>query len=450
MHNQHPVPSKEHMEKIWLRLKESGLPIHSFLADQGGRLLTENYQTPYTESDLHRMFSITKSFCTLAVGYLLEDRLISLTDSIAGYFPEYVSGDETSPWLMDMTIQHMLTMQTCHSATTYKIDRQKNWVESFFKVPPTHKSGEVFLYDTSASHTLAALVKKLTGKGVLNYLREKCLNELDFSKDAYIIKDPFGSEMGGSGLMAYPRDLWKTGRFCMDTIRHGSGIFADYLRDAVSFKVPTVHFGQTLDEKQGYGYQIWQIRDGFAMYGMGGQYVLFYPEPDTVIVVTADTQNIRGGQQDILDIIHDEMKGFFGSDAHPLILSAPSIHNTSYRLLPGRQGFDRLSLSFDSEKGCLTLSGPGKSYKIPFSFSEPAVSILNGYDQRIAVKALWADSRTLYLPVSVVGEYVGSIHLLLTLSKGGITVWMKKIEETLFHEFSGFLTGIEESGNATP
>ena len=86
MHNQHPVPSKEHMEKVWLRLKESGLPIHSFLADQGGRLLTENYQTPYTESDLHRMFSITKSFCSLAVGYLLEDRLISLTDSISRIF----------------------------------------------------------------------------------------------------------------------------------------------------------------------------------------------------------------------------------------------------------------------------------------------------------------------------------------------------------------------------
>jgi CubicO group peptidase (beta-lactamase class C family) len=117
---------------------------------------------------------------------------------------------------MNMTIQHMLTMQICHSSTTYKIDRQKNWVESFFKVSPTHKSGDIFLYDTSAAHTLAALIKKLTGKGVLDYLREKCLDKLDFSKDAYIIKDPFGSEMGGSDLMAYPEDLLKIGRSEMD------------------------------------------------------------------------------------------------------------------------------------------------------------------------------------------------------------------------------------------
>nr|WP_314463716.1 serine hydrolase domain-containing protein [uncultured Clostridium sp.] len=444
MHNNDHKPSAKRMESLWLRLKESGLPIHSFLAEQGGSLLIENYQAPYTQSDLHRMFSITKSFCALAVGYLLEDGLISLTDSITEYFPEYLSGEETSPWLLNMSIQHMLTMQTCHSATTYKIDRQKNWVESFFKVPPTHKSGEIFLYDTSSSHTLAALVKKLTGKGVLDYLRDKCLNELDFSEDSYIIKDPFGSEMGGSGLMAYPRDLLKIGRFCMDTIRHGSGIFADYLRDAVSFQVPTAHFGQTLDEQQGYGYQIWRIRNGFAMYGMGSQYVLFYPEANTILVITADTQNIRGGQQKILDIIYDELKEFLTPVPTLPVYTGPSFHDASYRLLPGRQGFTRLSLTFDSKEGSLTLWGPGKTYKIPFSFTEPAVCILNGYEQRIAVKALWSDLRTLYLPVSVVGEYVGSIHILLSLSENGITVWMKKMEESLFHEFTGFLTGIKE------
>lgn len=432
------------MEKLWFRMKQSGLPIHSFLADQGGTLLIEEYQSPYDKSDLHRMFSITKSFCALAAGYLLEDGLITLDSKIADFFPEYRKEENGNTWLKAMTIRHMLTMQTCHTSTTYKIDMQENWVESFFTVPASHNSGEIFLYDTSSSHTLAALVKKLTGKGVLDYLRDKCLNKLDFSKDAYIIPDPFGSEMGGSGLMAYSIDLLKTGRFCMNTIKTGTGTFADYLRDAVSFLVPTVHFGQTLDEQQGYGYQFWQIRNGFAMYGMGGQYVLFYPQLDMVLVITADTQNIRGGQQKILDMVHDGLKEFLSPVPCLPVFSGPSHLNAVYRLLPGQQRFTKLALSFDSREGSLTLSGPGKTYTISFSFAEPAVSILNGYKQRIAVKALWADSRTLYLPVSVVGEYVGSIHILLTLSENGITVWMKKVEESLFHEFNGFLTGIKE------
>lgn len=431
-------------EALWLRLKESGLPIHSFLAQQGGTILKEAYKAPYTASDLHRMFSITKSFCSLATGFLYADGKLSLDDRITDYFPEYCSCGEIHPWLKEMTIRHMLSMETCHSAATYKADPGKNWVESFFTTPPTHRSGQIFLYDTSSSHTLAALVKKLTGKGVLDYLREKCLDKTGFSKEAYIIPDPFGSEMGGSGLMARPMDLLKLGRFCMDTIKNGTGKFAEYLREAVAFKVPTIHFGQTTDEQQGYGYQFWRIRNGFAMYGMGGQYVLFYPDSDLVFVVTADTQNIKGGNQKILDLIHDAVEEIQSGPEQIRMTKGPGPWDVSYQLCANPGGFYRLSLSFGPEDGTLVLSAPDSAFHIPFSFHSQKVSILEGYKQRIAVQGMWAGPDSLYLPVQIAGECVGSIHFLLRLSDKRITVWMKKIEETYFHEFQGFLEGIKE------
>jgi len=160
--------ASEFTETLWLRLKESGLPIHSFLAEQGGTLLKEAYEAPYTAMDLHRMFSITKSLCSLAIGFLYADGKLSLDNRITDYFPEYCSCGDIQPWLKEMTIRHMLSMETCHSSTTYKADTSKNWVESFFTTPPSHRSGQIFLYDTSSSHTLAALVKKLSGKGILN------------------------------------------------------------------------------------------------------------------------------------------------------------------------------------------------------------------------------------------------------------------------------------------
>lgn len=431
-------------ERLWLRLRESGLPIHSFLAEQSGRLLKEAYQAPYSAMDLHRMFSITKSFCSLAAGFLYADGMLSLDDRITGHFPEYCPDGEIHPWLKEMTIRHMLTMETCHSATTYKADAGKNWVESFFTTRPSHRSGQIFLYDTSSSHTLAALVKKLTGKGVLDYLREKCLDQTGFSREAYIIPDPFGSEMGGSGLMARPMDLLKLGRYCMDTIRNGEGKFADYLRDAVSFQVPTIHFGQTLDEQQGYGYQFWRIRNGFAMYGMGGQYVLFYPDQDLIFVVTADTQNIKGGNQKILDLIHEEAAKMMDSPGHQPVPSGPPLWDASYRLSPNPSGFSRLSLSFGPKEGTLILYSRDNSFSFPFSFDTAFVSVLAGYQERITVQGMWADTQTLYLPVQIAGECVGSIHLLLKLSDEKITVWMKKIEETYFQEFQGFLEGEKE------
>lgn len=442
-------------EELWLSLKKSEFPVHSFLADKGGALLKEAYEAPYEKDDFHRMFSITKSFCSLAVGFLYEEGRLSLEDRITDYFPEYCLNREIHPWLGEMTIRHMLSMETCYSSTTYKLDSNKNWVESFFTTPPTHRSGQIFLYDTSSSHTLAALVKKLTGKGLLVYLREKCLDKIGFSKDAYILSDPFGSEMGGSGLMARSMDLLKLGRYCMDTIRKGEGKFADYLREAVSFQVPTIHSGNTLDEQQGYGYQFWRIRKGFAMYGMGGQYVLFYPEEDLVFVITADTQKIKGGNQKILNLVYeaveqashglDSLGGPEETDAPDKLIGPDTkAWDASYRLYQNPAGFSRLTLSLGPVEGLLVLSGKDTDFPFPFSFEEARISVLPKYEQRIALRGMWAHDRTLYLPVQIVGECVGSIHLLLRLSEDKITVWMQKIEETYFNEFQGFLEGERE------
>ena len=44
---------------------------------------------------------------------------------------------------------------------------------------------------------------------LLSYLRFKFLDEIGFSANAYILKDPNGVSMGGSGLCATPYDLLK-------------------------------------------------------------------------------------------------------------------------------------------------------------------------------------------------------------------------------------------------
>lgn len=442
---------KKASEDAWTQLLKSELPIHSFLMDYNGQLIKEAYGAPYEKTDLHRMFSITKSLCSIAIGFLLADELITLEDKITSYFPEYCPPGTTHPWLLDMTIRHMLTMETCHSSTTYKRDREKHWVESFFITPPSHRSGQIFVYDTSASHTLAALVKKLTEKDLLEYLREKCLDQIGFSKEAYILKDPFGWDIGGSGLMALPSDLIKLGRYCMDIIHKGQGVFADYLRDAVSYQVPTLHFGQTLEEQLGYGYQFWRIRKGFAMFGLGGQYVLFYPEQNLVFAVTADTQNRRGGNQEILYIIGrcvdvlepmtHNVDPSIDQEAAKKIFVSHKEWNKSYQLLENEADFHTITLSYGETEGIVILSGEESSFTFPFSFEEFMGSTLQKYEEKIAVKAMWLDSHLLYLPVQIVGESVGSIHIMLQFSMENITVWMKKAEENYFNEFQGFLEG---------
>ena len=135
-------------------------------------MIMEAYYQPYDKEKLHRMFSETKSYTSLGIGLLVSDGVIRLEDKICQYFPEYLPG-KVHPWLEEMTIKDMLRMETCHNMTTYKkTSTTENWVRSFFQTVPTHRPGQIFMYDTSASHTLCALVEKLTGQKLLDFLKD--------------------------------------------------------------------------------------------------------------------------------------------------------------------------------------------------------------------------------------------------------------------------------------
>ena len=285
-----------------------GISMHSFLLCKDDCLVAEGYYAPVKKDDLHRMFSVTKSFVSIAIGLLQEEGRLSLDDSIVKFFPEYIPNtSEAHPWLLATTIRDMLSMRSCHASTTYdKFSSKTDWVKSFFTVAPTHKPGTVFHYDTSATHTLCALVEKLTGMKMLDYLRNKVLNEIGFSKEAYCLTDGFGVSMGGSGLLATSRDLMC---FALLILHNGKlngkqYISADYIKEATSFQTATCVTGPIPSESQGYGLQFWTGEHGsIVCYGMGGQLAILLPEYNTAIVTTADTQGYQGGNQVIYDAI---------------------------------------------------------------------------------------------------------------------------------------------------
>ena len=285
-----------------------GISMHSFLLCKDDCLVAEGYYAPVKKNDLHRMFSVTKSFVSIAIGLLQEEGRLSLDDSIVKFFPEYVPNTcEAHPWLLATTIRDMLSMRSCHASTTYdKFSSKTDWVKSFFTVAPTHKPGTVFHYDTSATHTLCALVEKLTNMKMLDYLRNKVLNEIGFSQEAYCLTDGFGVSMGGSGLMATSRDLMC---FALLILHNGNlngkqYISADYIKEATSFQTATCVTGPVPSESQGYGLQFWiGEHNSIVCYGMGGQLAILLPEYNTAIVTTADTQGYQGGNQVIYDAI---------------------------------------------------------------------------------------------------------------------------------------------------
>lgn len=460
------------------RLATKNVPMHSVLLFHKDYLITEGYYAPYTADTLHRMFSISKSFTSIAIGLLEGEGKLSLSDYICDFFPEYVS-ENTHPWIRQMTIRDMLMMRTCHAATTYKIDLQSDWVESFFTVPPTHPSGKFFHYDTSSAHTLCALVERLSGMDMLSYLKEK-LAPLGLSEESYMIKDPFGVSMGGSGLVAKPIDLLKFGYLLMHQgklPKTGEQLIpADYVREATSNLIPTVATAPLPSESCGYGYQIWQNeKGGFVCYGMGGQLIIVLPEYELICVTTADTQGMAGGNQLIYDALYEEILPHIS--ATPLTetpseydslcqqlnnLAIAPLANTltvsdyqrfsdkEYKLLENKNGFSKLSVEFaehpsinsDSlSKGILHYTLHEQECELHFGFGHLEQGKFPGYDMKYAASAEWISDDTLYIRAHIIDEYLGSVRFELTFGEDDVTVFLKKVEESLFTEYNGHLYG---------
>lgn len=307
MHTSHTSISSGVLLRLLDRLQETHIPLHSLHILHQGRTALEAYYAPCYKGQLHRMFSVSKSLTALAVLKLCETGRISPGDSICDYFPEYLT-ENTHPWIRQTTIRDMLMMRSCHASTTYKFNMEQDWVESFFTVMPTHKPGTVFHYDTSASHTLCALAEKLTGRPMLDYLKDVLLREMGWSEDSYMLTDPFGHSLGGSGLMATAEDLVLLGQLLLQEGRfHGRQLLPkELLTEALSWQSATAVTGPIASECQGYGWFFWCGEHGARVcYGMGGQLILCYPAHELLVVTTADTQGMNGANQLIYEAIHE-------------------------------------------------------------------------------------------------------------------------------------------------
>lgn len=270
--------------------------LHGFRLTLGGDVLAEGYWAPFTPEEPHRLYSVSKSVTSLAIGILMKEGKLTLDDPIVDHFPEWV-GEHTHPMLREVTIRNMLMMSTCYDRAMYSVELE-DWTKPFFYGEPTHPAGTLFHYDTSASQVMCALVEKLSGMSALDFMEEKLFRPIGMTGKKMWLKDRAGTSQGGTGLLLTLRDFSILANFCMGD---GQGIVpAEYLRDATSCMITTLE-QRNPEERYGYGYQFWQTREGFCMYGMGGQMALCIPQKQLCLCTTANTMLSGVGVQPIHD-----------------------------------------------------------------------------------------------------------------------------------------------------
>ncbi|MET0393667.1 MAG: serine hydrolase domain-containing protein, partial [Chitinophagaceae bacterium] len=158
----------------------SGLDWHSFMLLRHGHVIAEGWWKPFEPSFRHTLYSLSKSFTSTAIGLLVKEGRLSVEDAVISFFKDELPGN-VSDNLGQMKVRHLLTMNTGHGEDTMpKLrDSKDTWTKAFLAQPVAYQPGSHFLYNTGATYMLGAIVYKVTGHTLEQYLAPRLFQPLD-------------------------------------------------------------------------------------------------------------------------------------------------------------------------------------------------------------------------------------------------------------------------------
>ncbi|MHA1637962.1 MAG: serine hydrolase domain-containing protein [Candidatus Thorarchaeota archaeon] len=289
-------------------VEDNNYPIHSVVVIKSGYIVLEDYfGSHYDENATHLLYSVTKSFTSAMVGIAIDQGYIeNVSQLLLPFFPEYTITNVDDRREL-ITIEHLLTMRAgmAWDETSAPYSSPENDVYHIYRGDGVNHSlnldmvanpGDVFHYNTGASHLLSAIVQVATGMSTLDFATANLFEPLGISP-VYWAHDLAGWTIGGFDLRISARNMAKFGwLFLNNGTWDGEQIISkDWVRTSTS---TITDFGNS----EGYGYQWWTMPE-LGIYfaaGLYGQYIYVIPEED---IVVAFNSGITQGEHPHLDLI---------------------------------------------------------------------------------------------------------------------------------------------------
>jgi CubicO group peptidase (beta-lactamase class C family) len=288
-----------------------GVELHSLVIVRHGAVAVEGWWAPYEADDPHLLYSLSKSVASTAVALAVEEGLFGLDDFAVDFFPE-LAAETAHPRTRGMRIRDLLAMSSGH--------RQEMWLASlavdphdvvrgFFQLPPEEEPGSIFAYNQPCTITLAAIVQRVSGQTLVEYLRPRLLDPLGIGPVGWL-SDGAGRQLGSSGLHMTTEDIAKFGLLYLGRGEwEGERLLSKrWVNEATTARIGTESQHDDPDWRLGYGFQFWMARHGYRGDGMYGQFCLVLPEHDTVIAITGQTTETQA----LLDTVWEFLLPGFG------------------------------------------------------------------------------------------------------------------------------------------
>lgn len=264
--------------------------IHHVMVVRHGKVVAEMHPAPFRAEDSHTLYSASKTFTSLAVGIAIDENLLRLDDRVMTFFPDKRS-NKVSDNMAAMTVRDLLMMAAGIKPDWMMRNYGNDWVRDWLAKPVENVPGSRFQYDSMCTFMLSAIIQRVTGQKLLDYLNKRLLAPMHITVADWETS-PDGINTGGWGLRVQAETMAKLGLLLLNKGNWNGQqlVSADYIELAASPLIYYDNHNETdapTDGNQGYGFQIWQCKWPGAIRADGafGQYSVVVPQEDLVVVI---------------------------------------------------------------------------------------------------------------------------------------------------------------------
>jgi hypothetical protein len=259
---------------------------------------------------------VSKSFTATGIALAAQEGLLGLHDRVLSHFAELAPA-EPAAQMKEMRIRDLLRMSSGHqndANPVIKADASGAWVRAFLATEVENKPGTRWVYNSACSYVLSAIVQKVSGASLAEFLRPRLFEPLGIEPPLWGAS-PEGVSLGDGGITLRTEDLAKFGLLYLQRGSwNGRRILSErWVEEATSLQTST---GGDPDGNwdAGYGYQFWRNKAaGYRADGAFGQFCFVLPEHDAVLAVTSGTGDMGG----VMDAVWEHLLPALGERERP-------------------------------------------------------------------------------------------------------------------------------------
>ena len=269
---------------------EKSTEMHGFMLARNGKVAAETWWKPYHADMPHILHSLGKSYVATGIGLACSEGLLSVDDKIVDLFSAEIRefGICPSAYMKMIQVKHLLTMSNGMAAQP---TLNENLLQNYLSEPVVFEPGSQFMYNTAGTSMLCAIIQKVTGIGIRDYMEDRLFSKIGIETDKLRwLKYKNGLD-ASPGIATTAENNLRLGMLylqmgCWEGKRY---ISESWMQEATTVRIDSSFpgAGSGSESSYGYGYQLWfcSVPGVYRFDGGHGQYVVVSPRHQVVIAV---------------------------------------------------------------------------------------------------------------------------------------------------------------------